>query len=42
MKLTDYVAQEIRKADGNHTMGATALAEVAVNAMLDWMRVHVD
>lgn len=33
-RLVDVVAQAIRAADGNHTMGAGALAEVAVDAIL--------
>lgn len=32
--LVDVVAQAIRAADGDHTMGAGALAEVAVDAIL--------
>jgi hypothetical protein len=34
--LIDYVAQAMRMADGDHTMGTGALAEVAVDAMLRW------
>jgi hypothetical protein len=34
--LVDYVAQAMRMADGDHTMGTGALAEVAVDAMLRW------
>ena len=35
--LIDVVAQEIRVRDGNHTMGAGALATVAVDAIMGWV-----
>ncbi len=35
--LIDAVAQAIRSADGNHTMGAGALAEVAVERIMGWV-----
>jgi len=34
--LIDYVAAAMRTADGDHTMGTGALAEVAVDAVLRW------
>lgn len=34
----DAVSNAIRKADGNHTMGAGALAEVAVDVLYPLMR----
>lgn len=33
----DDIAQAIRTADGDHTMGAGALAEVVVDAMAEWL-----
>ena len=35
--LVDVVAQAIRVADGNHTMSAEALSEVAVDAVMGWV-----
>ena len=32
--MVDQVAQAMRRADGDHTMGTGALAEVAVDALL--------
>lgn len=35
--LVNAVAQAIRAADGNHTLGAGALAEVAVDTVMGWV-----
>ena len=38
--IVDYVAAAIRRADGDHTMGAGRLAEVAIAAVFEFGRTH--
>lgn len=33
MDMRSFIAETIRKADGNHTMGASALADAIVDAL---------
>lgn len=41
MNPIDIIANAMRHADGGHTMGTGALAEVAANALDDWRIITV-
>lgn len=40
MLVVDEIAQAIRQADGDHTMGAAQLAEVAIDAVAGWQNTE--